>query len=469
VAARRGVGLRILLRLVVGGLCLVAVLAGSTSSLASGTSATGVIPGQYIVVLKGGADRAAAVASARSLGGDVSFQYRHALNGFAVRLSDAAVVVIKSRRDVLFVAPDREFAAVAAPTTPCTDLTQCQRISNGVNRIDGDLSSTRSGDGKGSVNVNVAVIDSGTGPHPDLNVVGGVDCTRKGDGTYNDLQGHGTLTGGFIGALDNDFGRVGVAPGARLWAVRVLSPQGFHATGTDAEIICGIDWVTSTRTDADPANDIPVANMSIGGPDPKLKGDDGNCGLTNGDAMHLAICNSVAAGVTYVVSAGNEGKDLKDFFPAAYDEVLTATAMGDWDGQPGALAPAGSVFCGAGDPPDQPDDVFAWFSNFATLAADQSHTLAGPGVCIGSTYLNNGYATASGTSFASPLIAGTIALCLTSGKKPCAGLAPSQIIKKMIGDAAAFNTSNSGYGFQGDPLRPTSGNYYGYLIRAGLY
>jgi subtilisin family serine protease len=75
----------------------------------------------------------------------------------------------------------------------------------------------------------------------------------------------------------------------------------------------------------------------------------------------------------------------------------------------------------------------------------------------------------SGTSFASPLVAGTAALCIYSG--PCAGLSPAQIVRKMVADASAYNTDNknSGYGFQGDPLRPISGKYYGYLIRAGQY
>jgi subtilisin len=459
--------MRILLWSVVGGLLLAATLAGS-ASLAAGASGASSASGEYIVVLRPGADRAAAVSGARSLGGDVFMEYSHALNGFALRLSENALPGIERNSNVLFVSPDREVHAAAAPA-PCVDLTQCQRISNGLNRIDGDLSSTKSGDGKGSVNVNVAIIDSGIAAHPDLNIAGGVDCTKRGDGTFNDLAGHGTLVAGFIGALDNGFGRVGAAPGARVYGVRVLMPQAGGETGTDAEIICGIDWVTGTRSDLNPTNDIAVANMSLGGPAPTLKGDDGNCGRTNGDALHLAICNSTAAGVSYVVSAGNEGKDMKDFFPAAYDEVLTASAMGDWDGQPGALAPAASTHCGVNDPPDQADDVYAWFSNFATLASDRAHTVSAPGVCTGSTYLNGAYAISTGTSFASPLVTGTIALCIFSGR--CAGMTPAQITQKIVADVAAYNTAdkNSGYGFQGDPLRPVSGKYFGYLIRAGLY
>ena len=110
--------------------------------------------------------------------------------------------------------------------------------------------------------------------------------------------------------------------------MRVLGNGG---TGSDSAVICGIDWVTSTRTDADPTNDIAVANMSLAG-----RGtDDGNCGQTDGDAMHVAICRSVAAGVTYVVAAGNETADLAMSHPASYNEVLTVTGMADQDGQAG--------------------------------------------------------------------------------------------------------------------------------------
>src|SRR5207247_2377571 len=208
--------------------------------------------------------------------------------------------------------------------------------------------------------VNVAVIDTGIDlNHPDLNAVAGKDCT--GNGTTNDGNGHGTHVAGIIAARNNGSGAVGVAPGSKLWAVRVLGANG---SGLTSQVICGIDWVTSTRTDADPSNNIAVANMSLGSSAPP----NDNCGRSVGDAMHIAICNSVAAGVTYVVAAGNSGADEQNFSPASYPEVITVTAVGDSDGLPGGIGGPLSCYGTA-------DDTPASFSNFATRAADIAHTI----------------------------------------------------------------------------------------------
>jgi subtilisin family serine protease len=235
------------------------------------------------------------------------------------------------------------------------------------------------------------VLDGGlVTSHPDLNVAGGVNCAN-GKGSWEDQDGHGTLVGGIIGALDNSQGFVGAAPGARLWGVRVARKNG---RTTDSEIICGLDWVIAN------AATIEVANMSLGG-----KGtDDGNCG--NGkprDALHQAVCATVAAGVTVVVSAGNEAVDASKVKPAAYDEVITVSAISDTDGQTGALG--GLDTCGDGEA----DDQFATFSNYG---ADVD--LAAPGVCVESTYLDDGYGHGSGTSFSAPIVSGAAALYIST-------------------------------------------------------
>jgi subtilisin len=416
------------------------ILAGA----GAGTSAT--VQGQYIVVLKPAADRAAAVANAQALGGIVSMQYRYALNGFALRLPETALAQIERNPQVQFVSRDGGVSAACERLT-----TQC--LPPGIDRTDADRSTTRSGDGRGDLNVNVAVLDTGIDvDHPDLNVVGGVDCT--GGKGFDDPESHGTHVAGTIAARDNGFGVVGVAPGARLWAVRVLNKQG---SGSWSNIICGVDFVTSTRTNADPSDDVVVANMSLKGPG----ADDGNCGNTKRDALHLAICASVGAGVTYVSAAGNGGVDFQDGIPAAYDEVLTTTAVTDFDGRPGGLSSDNCLpsFTFV-------DDTIAFFSDFATQVTDQAHTIAAPGLCVLST-VPGGYELISGTSQAAPHVAGTVALCIASGS--CAGLAPRQIVNKIVSDAFGYTTKHPDYGFVGDPLHPISGKYYGYLIRAGLY
>src|SRR5713226_2339613 len=257
-----------------------------------------------------------------------------------------------------------------------------QTLPTGVNRINGEKKANT------GVGVNVAVIDTGIDlTHPDLqaNIVGGKNCSTGR--SFNDGNGHGTHVAGIIAALNNDIGVVGVAPDAKLWAARVLNNAG---SGSWSSVICGLDFVDSKS----PARGGPitVANMSLGG----SGSDDGNCGNANADALHRAVCNVVAHGVTIVVAAGNSGADLKDFVPAAYNEVIAVTALGDSDGTP----------CGTGGPTSySADDAFASFSNFATLASDVIRLLAAPGVSILSTWKGGGYNTISGTSMASPHVA----------------------------------------------------------------
>ncbi|WP_418605810.1 S8 family serine peptidase [Georgenia sp. SUBG003] len=217
-----------------------------------------------------------------------------------------------------------------------------------------------------------------TRPHPDLDVRGGVDCSSgrpaAPGASLSDQLGHGTLVAGVLAARDNGFGVVGTAPGAPVWSVRVADANGRI---TVSGLVCAVDWVTSTRTDADPANDIAVANISIAG----SGRDDGSCGRRSQDALHAAICGSVRSGVAYVVAAGNASHDLALDIPASYDEVLAVTALADTDGRPGG---DGQDACPSSTVP-MDDDAAAPFSNFAVSAADRHHTVAAPGACITST------------------------------------------------------------------------------------
>jgi subtilisin len=254
------------------------------------------------------------------------------------------------------------------------------------------------------------VIDTGIDlDHPDLNVVGGVNCSNGN--SFDDGNGHGTHVAGTIAAVDNGSGVVGVVPGARLWAVRVLNNQG---SGSFADIICGVNWVTAN------AGTIEVANMSLSGPGAEPSGS----GCATGDAFHDAICNSVGAGVTYAVSAGNQHIDARNRVPAAYDEVMTISALADFDGRPGGRA---APTCRADE-----DDPLANFSNFG---ADVD--LIAPGVCILSTWRRGGLNTISGTSMSSPHAAGAAALYKSS--HPAA--TPAQV-KSALQAAGTGNWDN---------------------------
>lgn len=291
-----------------------------------------------------------------------------------------------------------------------------------------DASSTASGDGHGAVNTNIAIIDTGVdATHPDPNVVGGTNCVPDGVRGGVDPYGHGTMVAGIAAARDDSKGFVGTAPGARLWSVGALD---VNAEGTDAEIICGIDWVTATRKDATPSNDITVANLSIAD-DVSGFGDDHNCGLTNGDPIHTAICRGTAAGVTFVVAAGNDSQDFSQYKLSSYHEVLTVTGMTDGDGKPGGLTPDPCM--------GEPDDTAVFFSRYGKTT-DADHTVAAPAVCVGSDYPGRQFALDSGTSFAAPHVTGAVALCIASGA--CAGLLPQQIINKITADALAYSQAH---------------------------
>jgi subtilisin len=429
---------------------LLASLAGAPA-VAAGARATDAVDGRYIVSLDpASGERAAVLRRLEAVVGVRAIRQLRTINGFSARLSAAQLAGLRAHPAVASVVPDYRVRAVDATAIAAGDSAPAgtRRIEAATTAYVHEASSVR-----------VAVVDTGIDlDHPDLNVEDGVNCVSGG--AADDDNGHGTHVAGTIGARNNGAGVTGVAPGTRLVAVKVLDAAG---DGSWSSIICGIDWITATRTDADPANDIAVVNMSLGGPGPAVQ----SCSTTT-DAMHRAICAAVAAGVTFVVAAGNSGWDF-DYaaapdLPAAYPEVLTVTAMTDTDGRSGAAGAAPSCTTG------ERDDTYATYSNFAATAAGRAHTIAGPGTCVSSTWPGGGYRSISGTSMATPHVAGAVALCFAEDGEngPCAGLTPAQVIGRMRATAESKTTATSGYGFSGDPLRPVSGRYYGYLAHVGI-
>ena len=362
-------------------------------------------------MLRPGHNNAAATAStlSSSIGGEVDDVYEHAVKGFLVTATDAVAAALARDPNVAYVERDRA-VTIDTQSTP-TGVQRTLASSNPSLFIDGfdDI----------RVDADVAVIDTGIDlQHPDLNVVGGVNClpaTGCVPGGDDDNY-HGTHVAGTIGAIDNSFGVVGVAPGVRLWAVKVMDSTG---VGSLSSIIRGLDWVTAN------AATIEVANMSFGAP-----------GFSQ--ALFDATQSAVNAGVAIAVAAGNSHVSAAGISPASFSNVLTVSALADFDGASGGL---GAPTCTA----DQ-DDTLADFSNFGPV------DITAPGVCIASTVPVElgSYGVLSGTSMASPAVAGALAL-LARQSNPANATQVRALYDRVIA-AGNFNwTDDSGDGVK-EPL-----------------
>ena len=353
---------------------------------------------RWIVVLRDGGAVTRASARAGRLGITRDRTFRSAVRGYSAKLTGVQLAALRADPDVAAVVPDA-VVSMTGQTTP-----------RGVRRVFGSRSAIAGINGSDErVDADVAIVDTGIDrTHPDLNVVGGHNCSTSNPDAWGDDNGHGTHVAGTVGALDNGIGVVGVAPGVRLWAVRILNSAG---DGLVSWYVCGLDWIAAQRDPADPTRPLfEAANMSVA----KTGADDHNCGLTNGDLIHQAICRLVASGVTVVAAAGNNSFSASRLIPASYNEVITVSALADTDGMPGGLGGNACYSWGSYDR----DDTFANFSNYGGDV-----DLIAPGKCILSTLPGNRYGTISGTSMAAPLVTGAVALYKAS--RPLA--TPSQV------------------------------------------
>jgi len=358
-------------------LLALAACGGSSSTLPGNvnntSSAAQAAAGRYVVGFVPGVSASQLQTIAGGLANRPDHSYNTAFSGFAGPLTAAEHSSLAADPRVAFIEPDIEFTAFpgnggggggnhggggGGSTSPPP-----QETPWGVVRMDANHNSGR---GAGVV---VAVIDTGIDlDHPDLagNVVIPTENTNfvSPGNPPDDDNGHGTHCSGIICAVDNSIGYVGVAPEAKVLPVKVLNRRG---SGWLSDVILGVQWVGDYAS----KYGIKVANMSLGA-----------SGSSSG--LAAAITYSTGKGVTFVVAAGNSFADANNYIPAGYSNVITVSAL------------------------DSSDD-FAYFSNWGT-AIDA----IAPGVNVPSLYKNGGYKVLSGTSMASPHVAGAAALWLDS-------------------------------------------------------
>jgi subtilisin family serine protease len=347
--------------------------------------APGSVPGSYIVTLDGSAPAASSKAGkalAAEYGAKIKRTYGAALNGYNVELSEAQAKKFAADPAVASVVQNRTFTVSGTQTNP---------PSWGLDRIDQralPLDQKYTYPDSAGQGVTAYIIDTGVRiTHSDFGgrASYGYDAIDN-DNTAQDGHGHGTHVAGTVAGTLH-----GVAKKAKIVGVRVLNNSG---SGTTAQVVAGIDWVTKNAVK--PA----VANMSLGG------GAD--------SALDTAVRNSIASGITYGVAAGNDSANASNYSPARVAEAITVGSTTNTDAR-SSFSNYGSVV-----------DIFA------------------PGSSITSTWNTNDTATntISGTSMATPHVVGGAALYLAEHPTE----SPAQVAAGLSAAATSGVVTNPGTG-----------------------
>ena len=349
-----------------------------------GAGNAAAIEGQYIVVLKAAADAGAADRTqrrARARGGRVGREYDRALRGFSAALSAQALADVRSDRDVAYVEPDARISRSATQTQATFGL---DRIDQASLPLNGSYTYDATGAG-----VTAYIVDTGirtTHTQFGGRAVSGFDAIDGG--TADDCDGHGTHVAGTVGGTIH-----GVAKQVNLVAVRVLDCRG---SGSTSGVIAGIDHVTRTHQPGQPA----VATLSLGG--------------SASTALDQAVNSSIADGVSYAVAAGNDNANACNDSPGRVANALTVGSTTSTDAR-------------------------SSFSNVGTCL-----DLFAPGSSISSSSNTSDTATTtmSGTSMATPHVAGVAALYLQGD--PAA--TPATVASAIVGGATVSKVAGPGSG-----------------------
>ncbi|MEU4385451.1 S8 family peptidase [Promicromonospora sp. NPDC023805] len=365
-----------------------AAMASTPLELASAPVAGAAVEDSYIVVLNNDVARTQVRSAASSLvqeyGGKVNRSYSNAVRGFSATMSAADAKQLEADPSVAYVEQNQVVTATATQTpVPSWGL---DRIDQRALPLNNSYTYTSTGAG-----VKAYIIDTGIlTTHQDFGgrAIHGRD-TVSNDNNATDCQGHGTHVAGTVGGTS-----YGVAKNVTLVAVRVLDCSG---GGTTAGVIAGIDWVTADHAAGQPA----VANMSLGG------------GFSQ--ALNDAVARSIADGVTYAVAAGNEtATNACTRSPASTPAAITVGATTRTDAR-------------------------ASYSNIGTCV-----DIFAPGSDITSAWYNSTTATntISGTSMATPHVAGAAALVLSANP----GATPAQVGTTLNNAAVTGVVTNPGTG-----------------------